>query len=97
MNIKRSFYVPGHKGVVAVLTLTPNRSSTAVPIWGQTILIPSDVSRKRDWGPNRVKEEESVVTQRCWGKIRKTLLFFFQEEKRKKNGLVGGAKTTLPI
>ena len=30
-----------------------NPFSTAVPIWGQTILIPSDLSPKRDWGPKR--------------------------------------------
>ena len=29
--------------------------SAAVPIWGQTILIPSDLSPKRDWGPKRVE------------------------------------------
>ena len=28
-----------------------NPFSTAVPIWGQTILIPSGSSPKRDWGP----------------------------------------------
>ena len=28
---------------------------TAVPIRGQTCLIPSDLSPKRDWGPKRVK------------------------------------------
>ena len=32
-----------------------NAFSTAVPIWGQTILIPRDLSPKRDWGPKRVK------------------------------------------
>ena len=31
-----------------------NPFRTAVPIWGQTSLIPSDMSPKRDWGPKRV-------------------------------------------
>ena len=31
-----------------------NPFSTAVPIWGQTGLIPSDLSPKREWGPKRV-------------------------------------------
>ena len=31
-----------------------NPFSTAVPIRGQTCLIPSDLSPKRDWGPKRV-------------------------------------------
>ena len=31
-----------------------NPVSTAVPIWGQTSIIPSDLSPKRDWGPKRV-------------------------------------------
>ena len=34
-----------------------NPFSTAVPIWGQTSLIPSDLSPKRDWGPKRVKHD----------------------------------------
>ena len=29
---------------------------TAVPIRGQTCLIPSDLSPKRDWGPKRLME-----------------------------------------
>ena len=32
-----------------------NPFSTAVPVWGQTILIASELSPKRDWGPQRVK------------------------------------------
>ena len=32
-----------------------NPFSTAVPIRGQTSLIPSDLPPKRDWGPKRVK------------------------------------------
>ena len=32
-----------------------NPFSTAVPIWGQTILISSDLPPKRDWGPKRVE------------------------------------------
>ena len=38
---------------VYVLHIKP--FSTAVPIWGQTTLIPSELSPKRDWGPERVK------------------------------------------
>ena len=34
-----------------------NPFSTAVSIGGQTILIPSDLSPKRDWGRERVKTE----------------------------------------
>ena len=33
-----------------------NPFDTAVPIWGQISLIPSDLSPKRDWGPKRVKK-----------------------------------------
>ena len=36
-----------------------NSFSTAVPFGGQTILIPSDLSPKRDWGPKRVLESKS--------------------------------------
>ena len=36
-----------------------NPFSTAVPIRGQTSLIPSDLSPKRDWGPKRVKIVET--------------------------------------
>ena len=35
-----------------------NPFSTAVPIWGQTSLIPSGLSPKRDWGPKRVEVRE---------------------------------------
>ena len=39
--------------------------STAVPIGGQTILIPSDMSPKRDWGPKRVnRDRESLAVAR---------------------------------
>ena len=42
------------KQVRSTKHLNPFR--TAVPIWGQTILIPSDLTPKRDWGPKRVNE-----------------------------------------
>ena len=35
-----------------------NPFSTAVPIWGQTSLISSELSPKRDWGPARVNHLE---------------------------------------
>ena len=45
-----------------------NPFSTAVPIWGQTSLIPSELSPKRNWGPKRVNEAaergvHSLLTQ----------------------------------
>ena len=35
--------------------------STAVPMWGQTSLIPSDLCPKRDRGPNRVSASVVVI------------------------------------
>ena len=50
------------KRVVATLSQVAavNPFSTAVPIWGQTILIPSDLSPKRGWGPKRVNHNTYI-------------------------------------
>ena len=49
---------------------------TAVPFWGQTSLIPSSLSPKRDCSPKRVKNDHLV---RCvtHEKIRVTMFFVF--------------------
>ena len=55
-NGEREGYAKGYKVCDSTLstnnTLNPFR--TAVPIRGQTSLIPRDLSPKRDWGPKRV-------------------------------------------
>ena len=45
-----------------------NIFSTAVPIWGQTTLIPSYLSPKRDWGPKRVNINRCDGHKYCIGK-----------------------------
>ena len=42
-----------------------NPLSTAVPIWGQTFLTPSDLSPKQGWGPKRVNPFRTAVP--FWG------------------------------
>ena len=55
-------------GAYKVLPRDLNPVSTAVPIWGQTIIIPSDLSPKRDWGPKGVKAIYAVIYLRFWSR-----------------------------
>ena len=59
-----TFFVKGREPQFFIPTdMFLNPFSTAVPIWGQTTLIPNskcELSPKRDWGPKRVNALQSV-------------------------------------
>ena len=48
-------------GTAVLKGLTVNPVSTAVPIWGHNSKSPSDLSPKRDWGPERVNDDTIQV------------------------------------
>ena len=58
--LKLSGWLPQNPGLIIAGSATPiNPSSTAVPIMGQTSLIPSDLSPKRDWRCKRVNNPQA--------------------------------------